>query len=309
MTKAPGIIVLGVPRSGTTLLRRFLAAHPRITCPPETNLLSAASRFLEEHDFAAGMSVGVVPGLHFSGFTEEAVIQRLREFVEGFFSDIAERQGKARWAEKTAADIFHLDQIERLFGTSCQFVCLVRHPLDVVASIKELSDKMGSYLPELHEYVARHLSPLEAFGHAWADANRRLLRFQQVHAGNCLLIRYEDLTREPAERLKDLFRFLGEDADVPSIMEAALKSPGSVGLGDWKTYSATTVSNASVGRGAQLDANLVAKLAETLNPVMTELGYEPLAPPSTVEGAAARRRYELGLLVAGMRGSRNAEPS
>ncbi|MCA9663328.1 MAG: sulfotransferase, partial [Myxococcales bacterium] len=34
--RSPGIIVLGAPRSGTTLLRRLLDAHPNIACPPET---------------------------------------------------------------------------------------------------------------------------------------------------------------------------------------------------------------------------------------------------------------------------------
>ena len=43
-----GIIVLGAPRSGTTLTQRLLAAHPQIACPPETYLLRACSRFLHE---------------------------------------------------------------------------------------------------------------------------------------------------------------------------------------------------------------------------------------------------------------------
>ena len=42
------VVLLGFPRSGTTLLSRLLDAHPEISCPPETHLLSAASRFLSE---------------------------------------------------------------------------------------------------------------------------------------------------------------------------------------------------------------------------------------------------------------------
>jgi protein-tyrosine sulfotransferase len=106
-----GIVVLGVPRSGTTLVRRLLNAHPRIACPPETNLLSAAARFLAEQRFAGGLSVGVIPGLDFAGFSEAEVLERFREFLFSFWREIARRAGKARWAEKTAVDVFHLDAI------------------------------------------------------------------------------------------------------------------------------------------------------------------------------------------------------
>src|SRR3972149_7016175 len=109
-----GIIVLGMPRSGTTLLRRLLNAHPNICCPPETNLLSAAARFLEEHRFSGGHSVGVANALAFSGYAEQEVDARLREFVFGFFREFSGREGKRRWAEKTAFDAFHLDEIEKL---------------------------------------------------------------------------------------------------------------------------------------------------------------------------------------------------
>ncbi|HEY4117191.1 MAG TPA: sulfotransferase [Byssovorax sp.] len=30
-----GAVILGPPRSGTTLLRRLVDAHPNLSCPPE----------------------------------------------------------------------------------------------------------------------------------------------------------------------------------------------------------------------------------------------------------------------------------
>ena len=56
----PGIVVLGTPRSGTTLLRRLLDAHPNIACPPETYVLSGAARFLHEETFAQGLKIGTL---------------------------------------------------------------------------------------------------------------------------------------------------------------------------------------------------------------------------------------------------------
>ncbi len=303
---AAGIIVLGFPRSGTTLMRRILGAHPNIACPPETNLLSAASRFLDEHQFAGGLAVGVVPGLEFSGYREAQVLQRTRDFVLGFFNEIAAKNGKKRWAEKTAVDIFHIDAIERLFGDSCQYVCMVRHPLDVVCSVKELSDKMEMYLPELHAYVARYLSPIEAIARAWVDTNARLQQFSARHPERCHLVRYESLTADPAAEVDRLFTFLGEEIDARTLLDSAFSHAEGVGLGDWKTYETKTVSRESVGRHAGLDDTIVNRLAGILNPLMVEFGYDAIAGKKIASRAQAQRQYELSRMVAAL--SKNTPP-
>lgn len=295
-----GIVVLGVPRSGTTLLRRLLNAHPRIACPPETNLLSAAGRFLEEHRFAGGLSVGVVPGLDFSGFDEQRVLQRFREFLFSFWREIADREGKARWAEKTAVDVFHLDAIERLCGAHCRYVCIVRHPLDVVCSLKELGDKMECHLPEIYEYVRRRPAQFEAFAEAWRDGNERLLRFCEQHPDWTVRLRYEDLTRDPEQELARVFDFLGEPTDVPALLARALGKTESVGLGDWKTYDARSVGTDSVGRHEALSKWTVQRLAPIVNPLMTRLGYAPVGARAS-DAADEKRREELSRRIASMK--------
>jgi len=57
--KYDGIIVIGCPRSGTTLLRRLLDAHPNIAAPGETYLFTACARFLRSERAVDGMDVGV----------------------------------------------------------------------------------------------------------------------------------------------------------------------------------------------------------------------------------------------------------
>lgn len=302
-----GIVVLGAPRSGTTLVRRLLDAHPAIVCPPETNLLSASSRFLDEQTSALGLRIGVVPGLSFAGFEEAEVLARLRALVFSFYRDLARRAGKPRWAEKTAFDIFHLDGIERLLGDSCRYVCVTRHGLDATCSMKELSDAMDLYLPELHDYVRRQASPLQAMAHAWADANRRLLTFMTAHQGECVALRYEDLIANPAAELTRVFDFLGEPVDVPRLLAAAFSGRTGVGLGDWKTYETSGLDRGSIGRGRDLPEDVRARLAPVLNPVLEDLGYERVSTGPAPLPDESQRRYRAMKMVQQMRSSRTAE--
>jgi protein-tyrosine sulfotransferase len=298
---AQGIVILGMPRSGTTLLRRLLDAHPAICCPSETNVLSAAARFLREEAFAGGVSVGVVSGLGFAGIAEQVVVARLREFVFGLLQDICRQSRKKRWAEKTAFNIFYLDQIEQLCGGSCRFLCVVRHPLDVVCSIKELTDKMEMYVSELHTYVRQYPAPLEAFAHAWVEMHRRLRCFVSNHHDDCLMLKYEDLVHDPAEELQRVFDFLGEPADVPAILAQAVHGTEAIGLGDWKTYERRAIHTESVGRWRRLSPSAVHGLVNIIAAEMELAGYPPISAAQSPRPEVARRQYELGLLVTHMR--------
>ena len=67
------IIIIGCPRSGTTLLRRLIGAHPRLDCPGESFLLRAAVRFLRGERVAEGIDYGPLGGLLPLGFEPEEV--------------------------------------------------------------------------------------------------------------------------------------------------------------------------------------------------------------------------------------------
>jgi len=285
VTDYEGIVLLGVPRSVTTLTRRLVDSHPAIACPPETGLLSAAARFLREDTFQGGRILGVVPGLAHAGFTEAQVLERLREFTFRFLREAASRQGKQHWAEKSATDIFYLDAIERLCGDHCRFVGIVRHPLDVVCSTTELTLQMGMYLPELYAYVQRWPSPQQAFAHAWNDANRRLMDFARRRPDACLLVRYEDLTADPLAEMMKMCEFFGEATDVGQLLRNAFNTPDQRGLGDWKTQQTRRVESTSVGRWRQLPTWTVEQLTPIVEATMVELGYEPWT--ASVDGPRA----------------------
>ncbi len=300
MSAREGIVILGAPRSGTTLLRRLLNAHPHIACPSETNLLSACARFLHGEPITGGVEVGVLTGLAYAGFPPDEVIARLREFAFGFLREHAAQQGKPRWCEKTAFDAFHLDRIERLCAGHVRFVIVLRHGLDVATSINELCARNGRYLEELHAYIRRFPAPIEAFAECWLDVTRALRELAAREPEGTLVVRYEDLLADPKAQLARICTFLGEDCP-DDLIENALAARDTLGLGDWKTYNEGKLSAASVERWKTLPADIVSSLAPRLNPLLVECGYAPL-PVGVLPGdEQARRRYALGLMVQGMK--------
>ena len=290
-----GIVILGVPRSGTTLVRRCLNAHPQIACPAETTILSACARFLQTEQVGAGLEYGVLTGLSFAGFDSQTVLEELRRFMFGFHERYASSKGKRRWAEKTAVDIFHLGEIELLCGDHVQYVCVVRHALDVISSLYEFSNRGYTYLTELHAYIKRHPNMLEAFAHAWTEANADLLKFVERHPSTAILVRYESLVSDPASTIRDILAFLGETYP-DDLLNNAFDANLEPGFGDWKSYRRQQIDSASVERWRALPKALVSRLAEICNPTLTALGYESVSVSPKDSPELARRKFEFALL-------------
>ena len=296
MPEREGIVVLGAPRSGTTLLRRILDAHPRISCPGETNLFAACDRYLRTDTNADGLKIGVLSGLSFMGVAEEEAIERLRDLVLSFLRDHAKSQGKPRWAEKSAFDSFHIPTVERLVEARAHFVCVHRHGLDVALSLQDLCDKAGYYASELMPYLRRYPRPLEAFTRAWVDVTTELLAFTARHPDSSVMIRYEDLVSEPNHVIGKILDFVGE-THPSDLLDKALSSRENLGLGDWKTYGRSSIEPGSIGRWNSLSRNAASTLGEIANPVLEATGYEtvPVVPRRSQQDA--QKGYKMGLML------------
>lgn len=301
-----GLVVLALPRSGTTLLQRLLDAHPDLAGPPECYVLRGGARFLAEEPFSEGLRMGTLSGLAFAGFEEEEVIARTRAFCFGFLRDVASRAGKSVWVDKTPFNVFHAPEIERLCGDAVGYIGLLRHPADTVLSMRELVMRSHRFPEELHAYVRREPNLLHAYALAWVDGTRAILDMAARRPAQTFLLRYEDLVTDPQGELGRLCAHFGLNWD-PSALSRALADERSVGLGDWKVLERREVDASSVGRSKKLSRQTLSELGALVNDVAVAAGYAPLKRVAALSPGEARRQLEVAHMFVAGRG-RPSEP-
>jgi len=291
-----GAVLLGHPRSGTTLLRRLLNAHSNVASQPETHLLSACSRFIESEETAGGVDMGVLSGLEFAGFSQEQTLEDLRRFAFRYLDSYAQRQGKSRWVEKTAFDLYHLDGIETLCADKVKFIGIIRHPLDVAVSSEAFCSAAGIYPKEMHRYIKQCSQPIEAFVQSWIETTNALISLGERRPNDCIICRYEDLVEAPEEVLKQILAFLGEPFESEMLIRA-FQELGTLGFGDHESYKVSSVHSGSVGKWKALPAQQIAKMSILVNPLLEKCGYDLIdgCRIDTIE--EARRRYLNSLVI------------
>ncbi len=203
MTLTP-IFVGGAPRSGTTLTRAILDAHPDIVCGPELRAIPALARLYRETQ----TTMGGVLAAHY-GFTSENMIVMFRDLIESFLAPLHARSGKTFVAEKTPANALYFVELSVLFPRS-RFVHILRDPRDVVASLTRMDwrdAKSGERLPITASVAGAALG--------WRDHVAAARRARDSGAPVHDLV-YEALIADPAATLARLFGFLGvPPSDLP----------------------------------------------------------------------------------------------
>ncbi|SPF79107.1 hypothetical protein ALP8811_03042 [Aliiroseovarius pelagivivens] len=218
-----------------------------------------------------GPDLGMLTGLAFSGFEEEEVLARIRALGFGFLGEAAAAAGKAGWAEKSAFDIFDIAEIETLLAGHCRFICVVRNPLDVIASMKELTDQMGQNVPEMRPWMAQHENYYVAWAAAWRDLTGQLLAMHERLGDQSLVYRYEDLIADPELVLGKITEF----ADIKPFDGLPRPDNSQIGLGDWKIFATEGVRKDSLSRWRKsLPRSSARACLEILEPLMVQLGYD-----------------------------------
>jgi hypothetical protein len=188
------ILIVGSPRSGTTLLRSILDAHPNIFCPEwESGVFIALDPML------SGDIRKVLEKSPNFPLTRGDLVDWARAAVEDLFGRFAAQCGKTRWAEKTPAHVLHIPLMHEVFPKA-QFLHIIRNGYDVVKSLKNRSWAPKWALQRIRWSVR-----------TWVDCVRAgQAAGRELPAGQYRELRYEELIGEPERVVRGVCNFLDE---------------------------------------------------------------------------------------------------
>jgi hypothetical protein len=203
--RPPFPFIVGMNRSGTTLLRMMLDAHPELTIPPETHFVPALIKACREPDCTPESALEAMKSAREWGdfdFSDEEMLGRLRALpklrpgpaVRTFYEAYAERQGKPRYGEKTPTYVQKMKLIQRALPEA-RFVHVIRDGRDVALSVLDRT--------------VRDLTAADV-AHRW----RKKIRKAQEDAPalrHYMEVRYEDLILDTEPVLRRVCEFLELD--------------------------------------------------------------------------------------------------
>jgi Sulfotransferase family len=208
--RAPAPFVVGAPRSGTTMLRLMLDAHPDLAIPPETYFITKAQKTWRAakrkpgEDQVEAFIESVTghkrwPDFHldadeFAARVRERNPKQLGAGVRVFYEMYAEKIDKPRWGDKTPFYVRKMDVIQKVLPEA-RFIHLIRDGRAVALSIKDLWFGPDT-ISECAEFWVARLDEAR-------EQAQDLLHYQEII--------YEDLVRDPEPNLRRIAEFI----DVP----------------------------------------------------------------------------------------------
>lgn len=290
----PAVFILSPPRSGSTLLRVMLGAHPRLFAPPELQLLSFGT--LRERRAAFGTArddfwlQGTIRALmELEACDAQAAARLMRDCeerdmpVKDFYRFMQSRLGDRTLVDKTPAytlDPATLRRAEEDFE-GARYLHLVRHPSAVIRSFEEakLHVFFQPHLVAPHPFTPGQLAEL-----VWDICHENIRGFLgSVPADRRHTVSFERLVEDPHGTMRAVSEFLGlpfhpatvapHQQDQRALMTDPVH-PMARMLGDVKFSRHRRISAAAARR--RQDPRAQRSLGVATRRLAAAFGYEPL---------------------------------
>ena len=277
-TRPDPLFVMCEARSGLTLLRFLLDAHPDVACPSETNLPGLCHEMVNAWSLMTGhRAPGRQPPAQLPVLPDE-VLNGMRASMDPMISAYLGRVNRTWFCDKSLGSATHAKLMLQLYPNT-KFVCLYRHPMDVIASAMEACP-WGLVGYGFDPYIAATPgNSVLALARFWLEHTAQIMSVEEDFPDQCLRVRYEDLVSEPDQIMSEVFSHLGIPP-VPDIASRCFRSePENLGAADYKIWHTNKITSDSVGRGWKIPAGLItAPIIDASNELAGRLGYIPVDP-------------------------------
>jgi protein-tyrosine sulfotransferase len=302
------VLLVGAARSGTTLLRLILDAHPEIGCPAEAGIPALAGHLAQVWWTIASGHEAASPTLPGARAREEersvadvegprgrseyfsllpvAAQDAVRAAIRAPMEQYCGQADKPLYCDKSLDSVYHLPLINAVFPQT-RSVLLFRHVMDVVASGIEASPwgfQAFGFTPFIQASSDNFVAALVSY---WLSHVGRALSWEEDNPELCHRLRYEDLVTRPDETLTRVFEFFGVTPDLSTQGRAFDVARATVGPGDYKVAYTSSVHTQSIGRGKRVPVSMIPPpMLDAVNEKLLALGYEALGPSWNVRPLA-----------------------
>ncbi|XP_024941196.1 protein-tyrosine sulfotransferase isoform X2 [Cephus cinctus] len=263
----PLIFIGGVPRSGTTLMRAMLDAHPDVRCGQETRVIPRILQMRSHWLKSERESVRLVE----AGISKEV----MDSAIAAFCLEVIARHGEPapRLCNKDPLTLKMGSYVLELFPNA-KFLFMVRDGRATVHSI--ISRKVTITGFDLTSYR----QCLTKWNHAISVMHSQC---KEVGSDKCLMVPYEQLVLHPREWMKKILSFL----DVPwneSVLhhEEFINKPGGVPLSKVERSSDQVIKPVNLEALTKWVGHIpddVVRDMPDIAPMLSVLGYDPYSNP------------------------------
>jgi hypothetical protein len=202
------IFIVGMPRSGTTLLSKILSSHSNICIAPESHFLnywmqrfsftsiqedSGFEEFWQAFIHSERFSYFEIDSTQLFSVVKFASEDRAQLFFSTLLKQFSKKEKKSRWGEKTPAHYAYIDKLLEWYPNA-RILYVVRDPRAVAASMKNVPWGGNRVI---------------AYSTRWKDSIKHLKKW--VCDYRVLKVQYEHFVINPEKYLRQICSFIGED--------------------------------------------------------------------------------------------------
>jgi sulfotransferase family protein len=287
--QADPVFVMCMGRSGSTLLRFLLDAHPDLACPPETSLPALCSQLAVVWSLIEGAPLAAERG-DAPPQVPDAAIKGIRRMLDEMTGSYLDRRGKRLFCDKSLGSARHARLLAQIYPRA-RFLCLYRHPMDMIRSgLDACPFGLNGY--GFDPYIAG--SPgnaVLALARYWLENATLIAEVERAHTRMCHRLRYEDLVEDPEAVMREVYAFIGV-GQAPGVARACFSGERErFGPADHKIWATSSVHGGSVGLGEWVPAGLIPQdVTAAINELTEKLGYLPVDEQWGSPGRAADPR-------------------